>query len=282
MSLTTLDPVKEITSIVDFIHRAYESAGVKKAVVAVSGGIDSAVVLTLLTRALGQNQVAPLLLPYQQQSMTMAKLAVEFNQINPRCVREIQIEPIVAALAQQLGGELTIDHDRLTQLRLGNLMARCRMMLIYDVAKELTALVSGTENKSEKYLGYFTRFGDEASDLEPIQHLYKTQVIELAKYLKIPDTIIAQSPSAGLWEGQTDEQELGFNYSQADQILEVYLGDQKRDQYLDRNISPTDLPEYLPLIHDLIVATKLPRVIIQAVIVRVESQWYKQQVPYHL
>ena len=107
------------------------------------------------------------------------------------------------------------------QLRLGNIMARVRMICLYDLAKQLDALVCGTENKSEKYLGYFTRFGDEASDIEPIMHLYKTEVYELAKHLGIPGAIVAKPPSADLWSEQTDERELGFSYKEADQVLHV-------------------------------------------------------------
>ena len=88
-----------------------------------------------------------------------------------------------------------------------------------DTAKKLSALVCGTENRSEYLLGYFTRFGDEASDLEPIAHLYKTQVYQLAEYLGIPRDIIYKSPTAGLWRGQTDEKELGMSYETLDKIL---------------------------------------------------------------
>jgi len=103
-----------------------------------------------------------------------------------------------------------------------------RMILLFDLAKKYKALVLGTENKTEHLLGYFTRFGDSASDIEPIRHLYKTQVRKLAKYLKIPEKIIKKTPTAGLWQGQTDEREFGFSYGEADQILLLYL-DQKKN-----------------------------------------------------
>ncbi|EKE14036.1 MAG: hypothetical protein ACD_12C00699G0001 [uncultured bacterium] len=108
------------------------------------------------------------------------------------------------------------------KIRLGNIMARVRMIILFDLAKQLNALVCGTENKSEKLLGYFTRFGDAASDIEPISHLYKTQIYQLAKYLKVPEEIIKQSPTAGLWNGQTDEDDFGFTYEEADQVLYLY------------------------------------------------------------
>jgi len=100
--------------------------------------------------------------------------------------------------------------------------ARVRMVVLYDQAKLENALVVGTENYSEQMLGYFTRFGDEASDIEPIRHLYKTQVYELAKHLGVPQEIVVKEPSADLWRGQTDEGELGFSYAQADPILAMF------------------------------------------------------------
>ena len=106
-------------------------------------------------------------------------------------------------------------------------MARVRMIILFDLAKKYGSLVCGTENKSEKLLGYFTRFGDSASDIEPLSHLYKTQVYQLAKYLKVPEKIINQVPTAGLWTGQTDEDEFGFTYQEADQVLHQYFDKKK-------------------------------------------------------
>ncbi len=97
------------------------------------------------------------------------------------------------------------------------------MMILFDEAKKNHALVCGTENKTENMLGYFTRFGDAASDIEPISHLYKTHVRELSKFLNIPREIINKEPSAGLWMGQTDENEFGFSYEEADQVLYLYF-----------------------------------------------------------
>jgi NAD+ synthase len=113
------------------------------------------------------------------------------------------------------------------KIRLGNIMARVRMISLYDLAKKHQGLVCGTENKSELNLGYFTRFGDEASDFEPIRHLYKTQVYQLAKYLNVPKETINQIPTAGLWENQTDEKDFGFSYKEADKVLDLYLKNMK-------------------------------------------------------
>ncbi|MBI3560071.1 NAD(+) synthase, partial [Candidatus Gottesmanbacteria bacterium] len=106
-------------------------------------------------------------------------------------------------------------------------MARVRMILLFDQAKKRNALVVGTENKTEHLLGYFTRFGDEASDIEPLRNLYKSQVYELARQLNLPENIVSKAPTAGLWEGQTDEGEFGFTYKEADEILAIIVDEKK-------------------------------------------------------
>jgi len=112
-------------------------------------------------------------------------------------------------------------------VRKGNIMARVRMVYLFDQAKKRQALVVGTENKSEEMLGYFTRFGDSASDTEPIFHLYKTEVFALAKHMNIPQSILNKPPSAGLFPEQTDEKDFGFTYKDADQILSLLYDEKK-------------------------------------------------------
>ncbi len=107
-------------------------------------------------------------------------------------------------------------------MRKGNIMARMRMIVLYDLSRKHNFMVLGTENKTEHLLGYYTRFGDEASDIEPIRELYKTHVYQLAKYLGVPRELIVKPPTAGLWENQTDEGEFGFSYKVADEILYQY------------------------------------------------------------
>jgi NAD+ synthase len=133
------------------------------------------------------------------------------------------------------------------------------MMILFDEAKKREALVVGTENKSEHYLGYFTRFGDEASDLEPLRNVYKTQVYELANYLEVPEPILTKAPTAGLWEGQTDEGELGVTYTKIDQVLEVLI---------DKNKDP----------HELL--SDIPDSTINKVIALVEKNIFKRRVPF--
>lgn len=232
---------------ISWIKNTFAGQSRSRAVIAVSGGIDSAVSLTLLARALGPHQVTALLLPYADQSTAAAVTMAQFVQLPPENVRVINIEPVVQAFQTMVAGEpkgsgepatlgeygksgepgVSAEPNSMSQVRLGNIMARSRMTVVFDWAKKLAALVCGTENKSEHYLGYFTRFGDAASDLEPIAHLYKTQVRQLAAQLQLPSQIQTQAPSAGLWGGQTDEAELGFSYEVADQVLTELLEVQK-------------------------------------------------------
>ena len=196
-------------SIISWLSKVY---GDRPAVIAVSGGVDSALALTLLTKALGRVGVTPLLLPYREQDMTDARLIVSWNGLTEK-MAEVNIDSMVEASTTALR---VPDNS----VRKGNLMARARMMVVYDYAKKLNALVCGTENKSEHYLGYFTRFGDAASDVEPIAGLYKTEVFAMAKELGLPEVFCPKAPSAGLWEGQTDEEEMGFSYKEADLVLQ--------------------------------------------------------------
>lgn len=203
----------ESERIVKFIQETFTKQGFSKAIVAISGGIDSATSLMLTVRALGEKNVYSLQLPYKKhQSLEMSDLVIEQAGIpkNQRLVINI------GRPADKLAIKLNAKKDK---VRLGNILARVRMICLFDQAKKLKALVVGTENKSEKMLGYFTRFGDEASDLEPIAHLYKTKVIKLAKDLGVPEAIIKAAPTTGLWPGQTDEVELGMTYVEIDARL---------------------------------------------------------------
>lgn len=197
----------KIDEIVSWLKGVY---GDKPAVIAVSGGVDSAVALTLLVQAIGKDKVIPVYLPYDAQDMADAKKIIEWNGLSKNMIEINIVEMVDTAVSK-----LSIDGG----IRKGNVMARMRMICVFDIAKTNGALVCGTENKSEHYLGYFTRFGDSASDVEPITGLYKTEVWEIAKELGLPEIFYTKSPSAGLWEGQTDEGEMGFSYAEADQVL---------------------------------------------------------------
>jgi NAD+ synthase len=209
-----------------FVKRTVAEAGFSRVVVAVSGGVDSATSVALAAAALGPQAVFALSLPYQNWHVEASQRAgglLKQLQIPAWQVREIDIAPMVRAFIGSVGLQPHLENssadENLDKVRLGNIMARVRMITLFDYAKELSALVLGTENKSEHYLGYYTRFGDEASDIEPLRNLYKTEVYRLAEHLGIPKEIREATPTAGLWPGQSDEGQLGFTYETADEIL---------------------------------------------------------------
>jgi NAD+ synthetase len=193
-----------------------DGAGRHRVVIGLSGGIDSAVSMAIGARALGPEHVVAVRLPSRHTEaihLEDAEKAARAAGVPEDNLRTVPIEPILEGLLAArptMGG---------SDIRLGNASARARMVVIYDLAQELHALVLGTENRSENLLGYFTRFGDAASDIEPISDLYKTEVRVAARILGQPESVLTKHPTAGLWGGQTDEDELGFSYADADRAL---------------------------------------------------------------
>lgn len=194
------------------IRYACWSAGCNRIVIGVSGGVDSAVAAAFCCRAIGPSNVLGLSLPskvsnpgdLQDAALLCASLGMEH--------RTISIQPMLEAYR-------TIPGFSETPYLLGNLMARIRMAVLYYHANRDRRLVCGTSNRSEYLLGYTTKFGDNAADIQPILHLYKTEVYEMARELKIPEPIIRKVPSAGLWTGQSDESEIGLSYAVIDAAL---------------------------------------------------------------
>ncbi len=203
----------------DFVRVEITRVGVSRAVVGLSGGIDSALVATLATKALGAENVLAVLMPYRASNPSSRADAEEMVEQLGIQSKLIEITPIVEPyLSAHVDGD---------EKRRGNIMARARMIILYDQSSAFGGLVVGTSNKTETLLGYTTQFGDNAAALQPIGDLYKTQVWQLAEAVGVPPHIVDKAPSADLWSGQTDEGELGFTYAMADQILYL-LVDERR------------------------------------------------------
>ena len=212
--------LKEVhNELVEFLRENFKKVGFSKAVLGLSGGIDSALVAYLLRDALGKENVLAIMMPYKSSnpdSLNHAKLVIEDLKINSKT---IEITDMIDAYFK--------NEKEATSLRMGNKMARERMSILFDYSSKENALVVGTSNKTEIYLGYSTQFGDAACALNPIGDLYKTNIWDLSRYLKIPNELIEKKPSADLWEGQTDEQEMGLTYKEADQVLYRMLEENK-------------------------------------------------------
>ncbi len=210
--------------LVRFIRDEVHAAGFSKGVVGVSGGVDSAVSAALATEALGKRNVLGVVMPHatsNPQSSEDAELVI--GKLGIRSER-IDITEMVDAYC---GGNGVID-----RIRRGNVMARTRMIVLYDISARDAALVIGTSNKTELMVGYGTLYGDTACALNPIGDLYKTQIRQLAQHLGLPKRIIEKQPTADLWEGQTDEGEMGMKYAELDRLLFHLVDERRSDEEL--------------------------------------------------
>jgi len=213
--------------ITEFIRAQLRQAGFERAVLALSGGIDSALVAFLVADAIGAESLLCVLMPYRTsspESRTDAQAVVELLGCASTLV---DISPMV-------DGYFGTDRGDPTTLRRGNLAARMRMAVLYDHSVTWGGLAVGTGNKTEGLIGYTTIFGDAACAFAPIGDLYKSQVRQLARVVGVPDTILAKRPSADLWAGQTDEDEMGLRYRDLDRLLFWMI---------DRRRSPAELTE---------------------------------------
>lgn len=210
--------------LVRFVRDETQSAGFQKGVIGVSGGVDSAVSAYLSAEALGRENAIAVIMPYKAgspQSLSDAKLIVKKLGIRSEV---IDISPMVDAYCDQWSVT-----DR---VRRGNVMARVRMIVLYDISAREHALVIGTSNKTELLVGYGTLYGDTACAINPLGDLYKTQVWQLARKLEVPASIVEKTPTADLWDGQSDEGEMGFTYASVDSLLYHYVDERRTDQEL--------------------------------------------------
>ena len=204
-----------------FLKEECQKVGFQKAVLGLSGGIDSALVVELASRSLGAENVTAIAMPHQLSSPMSLACAKESASHAGVQLEEVDITPMADAHIDEAG--LSSDMSAAAKLRKGNFMARARMMTLYDRSARDNSLVIGTSNKTELLLGYGTIHGDMASAINPIGDLFKSQVVALSTHLGVPDSILNRPPSADLWEGQTDEEDLGFSYDSLDSFLHLFV-----------------------------------------------------------
>ena len=208
--------------LVTMIREEVTKVGFRKALFGLSGGIDSAMTAFLAVEALGKENVLAVMMPYRSsspESLSDAHSVVETLGIKYSVV---DITPQVDAYFGR--EDIPVSDEKTDKLRRGNKMARERMTVLYDLSMAEKALVLGTSNKTELLLGYGTLFGDMASAVNPLGDLYKSQVWQLAHVMGVPEPIIEKPPTADLWSGQTDQDEIGYSYTEIDRIF-YYLVD---------------------------------------------------------
>lgn len=210
-----------------FIKDCFDKTKSKKAVIGLSGGLDSSIVASLAVRGIGAQNVLGVILPYKQSAKESRYDAEAIAHQLGIKIEVIEITPMVEAFRENC----SVDNSE----RIANVIARQRMIVLYDISARESGLVLGTSNKSELMLGYGTIFGDLASAINPVGDLYKTQMRQLSEFLEIPDIIRSKSPTADLIFGQTDESDFGFTYEEVDKLL--YL-------WVDKRCSESELEDY--------------------------------------
>lgn len=237
--------------LVRFLRSEIHRAGFRRAVLGLSGGIDSTVVAYLAVRALGPENVLVVTMPYKTSSdATRSDAQIVIDALG--------LPTVDAPITAQIDAYFASFPDA-SRLRLANKCARERMTILYDHSAAWNALVIGTSNKSELLLGYGTQFGDMASAVNPIGDLYKTQLYPLAQHLGVPASILSKTPTGDLWVGQTDEGELGFTYAEVDRLL---------FRLVDQRWQPEEL-----------IAAGFAESFVRQVLERVRRNHYKRRMP---
>ena len=221
--------------LIKFLKNEVEKTGLKKVTVGLSGGLDSAVVAILCKEAFGEN-LNCVLMPSQFSSQSSINDAIELCEKFNIKYEIISIQPLVSAYLENTNDD---------KLRIGNFSARMRMSVLYDVSSREKSLVVGTSNKSEILLGYGTIFGDIACAINPIGEIYKSDEFESARMIGVTEAILNKAPSADLWEGQSDEDELGYSYKTMDEVLKLLVDEKKSKEELIKLGFKEDLINYL-------------------------------------
>lgn len=240
--MTIRNYAEEVSKRVEWIKGLVEKSGTKGIVLGISGGIDSAVTAVLCQKAVGDNFLG-LILPIESNPVHQRDALILAKKFGMRTV-EIEMtqdyQGLVNTYSKALGEELST-------LARGNMKARLRMVADYAVANQFGYLVAGTDNLSETVAGYFTKYGDGAVDFLPISDLTKREVYEMASYLGIPEEIMTKPPSADLWQGQTDEQELGVTYDDIEAYIKGQLSPESPSfQIIDRLHKASEHKRQLP------------------------------------
>ncbi|MBX3721258.1 MAG: NAD+ synthase [Turneriella sp.] len=253
--LPSFDNTLVAGALAEIVRAEVTKTGLRKAILGVSGGIDSALSLALAVKALGAENVRAVMMPYKSSNPDSLGDALKLCEKFAVAHETVEITPMADAYFNNAGD--------ITPTRRGNVMARLRMIVLYDLSARDNALVIGTSNKTEILLGYSTLWGDMASAVNPLGDLYKYQVFALSRHLGVISEILDKAPSADLWSGQTDEGEMGFSYALADLIL---------FHWLERNYTASALK-------DLVRGAGADEAIVDKVLKRVERNAYKRVMP---
>ena len=246
-----INPVFVEKLVTRFIEEEFSKLNFKKGILGLSGGLDSSVCAVLAARALGPKNMIGLIMPYKKIFSKDVKDAEDFAFHLEISFRVIDISPMVDAYYT--------NYPTKNRILKGNKMARERMSILYDVSARENALILGTSNKTELLLGYGTIHGDMACAINPLGDLYKTQIRQFARHLKIPKKILNKKPTAGLWPGQTDEGELGLTYTQIDKILYQLVDLKKvKKEVISSGFPKQDIEKIMNLIKGSEFKRKMP------------------------